>query len=71
MHQEWLIVFDGLAVAPRRVISTSTEDVTTCSCVIAIFLADIHDVSIASSTTWGVWVKVEHYLYANVCKIAI
>ena len=36
-----------------------------------IFLADIHNVCIAGSTTWGTWVKVEHYLHRNVCKMGV
>ena len=35
------------------------------------FLADVHNVCIASSTTWGTQVKVEHNLHRNVWKMGM
>ena len=36
-----------------------------------VFLADIHSVSTVGSITWGAWIKVEHDLHRNVCKMGV
>ena len=67
MHQEWLSLMGCSSTyghfQKTGQLSQGRRKMT--------FLADIHTVCMAGSGTQGAWVKVEHYLHRNICKMGV